>query len=253
MLTRGPIQAIGWVPGDHNLAPTISIADFRCIVDILDDPIVLLHYLSERAFLQKSFGLYGDEMDFLGLYLETGFNLSALDQQHETLSVTGLSGRIDRYYDARDAGVKLSKPTPKLRPLFRDIMERLSHRRPEGWIMVGLHVLSAADYAEQQRLEKDLAKLKRMVRRNFRNPTHPCSVQVQPSSGRKARLIFHLYPKLLRDRHKYVMERLALEALDRSPSDICCVFGRCIDEWDTPYETLCLVSKRTADRRLSGR
>ena len=238
-------KQVGWVPVDHDLAPAVSIADFRCIVDILDNPIVLLHYLSERALLQKSFELYGDEMDFLGLYLETGFNLSALEEQHETLSATGLSGRIDRYYDALNAGVKFSKPTPKLRPLFRDSIERLCHRRPEGWVMVGMHLLNSADYAEQQRLEKDLTKLKRMVRRNYRNPTHVCSVQIQPSSSRKARLIFHVYPEVLRNRHKYVMERLALEALGRSTSDVCCVFGRCIDEWDTPYESLCLVRNGT--------
>ena len=246
---EGQFKEIGWVPADHDLAPTLSIADFMCIVDILNNPISVLHYLSERSFFQKSFELFGDEIDFLGLYLETGFNLAALEQQNDPFAVTGLSGRIDRYYESRDAGVKLVKPAVKLRPLYRDIIQRLSQRRPEGWVTVGLHLLNSADYAEQQRVQTELAKLRRMVRRNFHDPMHKNSLQIQPLKGRKARLIFHLYPKELRATHKSVMERLALEALAQSQSDECCVIGKCIDNWHTPYETICVVRKRkpTAD------
>ncbi|TIY07916.1 MAG: hypothetical protein E5V18_08240, partial [Mesorhizobium sp.] len=59
-------KEIGWVPADHQLAPTITIADLICIADILDHPLTFLHYLGERIYLQKSFSLFGDELDFLG-------------------------------------------------------------------------------------------------------------------------------------------------------------------------------------------
>ena len=88
---EGKFKQIGWVPDDHDLAPTISITDFICLVDILDNPIPLLHYLSERMFLQKSFGLFGDEMDFLGLYLETSFNPAPSKSIHDNSWATGLS------------------------------------------------------------------------------------------------------------------------------------------------------------------
>ncbi len=243
---EGEFKRIGWVPADHDLAPTISIADFMCVIDILDSPIPLLHYLSERKFVQKSFKLLGDEMDFLGLYLETGFNLAAVEKQHDNVLITELSGQIDRYYDSRDVGMKLAKPMIKLRPLFRNIVERISQRRPEGWTIVGLHLLNSADYAEQQKMEKALTKLRRMVQKNYRDPAHVNSLQIQPLKRRKAWLIFYLYPNEMRPIHKAVMERLASEALNQSQSEECCVFGRCIDNWQMPYEALCVVRKPKA-------
>ena len=58
-------KEVGWIPNDHLLAPTMHIADLICITDILDNPLLLLHYLSERTYLQKTFKLFGDELDFL--------------------------------------------------------------------------------------------------------------------------------------------------------------------------------------------
>lgn len=243
---EGEFKRIGWIPVDHDLAPTISIADLICLVDILDNPVFFLHYLSERRFLQKSFDIIGDEMDFLGLYLETGFNLSEIEKNNDVFVATGLSELIDHYYDSRDAGVKLPKPSIKLRPLFNTIIERLRKKRPEGWTIASLHLLNLADYAEQRDLEKALAKLKGMVRKNYHDPTHVNSLQIQPKKDRKARLIFYLYPDELRPTHKAIMEQLASEALKQSLSEECCVFGRCIDNWEVPYEAICIARKRKA-------
>ena len=236
-------KKIGWIPDDHWLAPTISIADLMCIIDILDSPVHFLHYLNERAFIQKDISITGDEMDFLGLYLETGFNLSALEARSQDFLATGLSSQVDQYYDSRDAGVKQAKPKIKSRPLFRDIIARLSQKRPEGWTIAGLHLLNSGDYFEQQKMERSLAKLRRMVQKGHRNPEHVNSLQIQPLKSRKAQLVFYLYPEVLRANHKAAMERLAVEALQHSQSQECCVFGKCIDNWREPYEAVCVLRR----------
>lgn len=102
-------KEIGWVPADHQLAPTITIADLICISDILDHPLTYLHYLGERIYLQKSFSLFGDELDFLGLYLITGFNIAGLREEDCIFSASGMSEPLDRYYISRDAGIPLPK------------------------------------------------------------------------------------------------------------------------------------------------
>src|SRR4029077_16825591 len=56
---EGEFKKVGWVPADHELAPTVLIADLLCIVDILDKPLLLLHYLSERTHFQKAHNLVG--------------------------------------------------------------------------------------------------------------------------------------------------------------------------------------------------
>ena len=221
-------KQIGWVPDNHELAPTISIVDLMYIIDILDSPIHFLHYLSERAFIQKDINIIGDELDFLGLYLETGFNLFALEERGQDLVATGLSSQIDQYYVSRDVGIELAKPTTRVRPIFRDIVARLSQRSPDGWTSAGIHLLNAGDYFEQQQMERSLAKVRRIVQRNHRNPEHVHSLQIQPAKNRKARIIFYLYPKEFHVEHKSAMERLAAEALRHSRSRECCVFAKCI-------------------------
>lgn len=45
----------------------------------------LFHYLSEREYLQMRCGLVADELDYLDLYLATGFQLREL---HDAVSIT---------------------------------------------------------------------------------------------------------------------------------------------------------------------
>ena len=236
-------KEIGWVPPDHQLAPTITIADLICVTDILDRPLIYLHYLAERIHLQKSFSLLGDELDFLGLYLITGFNIAVLREEDSIFSPSGMSEPLDRYYMSRDAGITLPKPTPHLSPLFSSIVGQLEKRKSPGWTTVGLHLLSAADPREQKTIEKNLIKLRAMVRKNFREPGHINSLRVQPPLQRKARIIFYALPEVLRAESRKTMEGLAAEAMDDDSVEHIVVFARCTDHWDVPYEAVLLVRR----------
>ena len=240
-------KKLGWVAPDHALAPSILIADLKCIADILDNPLLFLHYLSERAYLQKSFNLLADELDFLGLYLATGFNLGALRGQFTHFSPTGMSAPIDRYYIGREAGINLPKPRMQLRPLFRDIVDRLTTVEPEGWTLIGLHLLSCADPAEQKALERSLAKLRGIVRKTYREPKHLSSLQIQPPEDRKARVIFFLFPEALRREFRQNMHQLATEAVEAGNLDACVVFARGTETWGRPFEAVLLLERSRKD------
>lgn len=233
----------GWVPEDHKLAPTILIADLICIAEILDNPLLFLHYLSERSYFQGSLELLGDELDFLGLYLSTGFNISALRDENIRFIPSGMSLPIDRYFMSLEVGVKLPKPKAELRPLFRQIVNRLVETKPHGWTTVGLHLLSCADPAEQAAVERSLARLRAMVRKNYRDPVHLSSLQIQPPEERKARVIFHLFPEQHRSETKKAMEQFAAMALTDDRVDACVVFARGTETWGRPYEAVMLVQR----------
>jgi hypothetical protein len=240
---EGEFKKVGWVPVDHELAPTVLIADLLCIVDILDKPLLLLHYLSERTYLQKALNLVGDELDFLGLYLENGFNFVLADKDMLFIP-SGMSGPIDRYYDALDAGIAQSKPKPSLSALVTQIIDRLNERRPGGWTTVGLHLLGAASPSEQRRLERSLDKLRAMVRKNYRDPAHINSVLIQPPQKHKARVGFYLFPEQLRGKLKSTMERLTDEALDAGGAESFVLFARGTEKWDVPYEAVLCAKRR---------
>jgi hypothetical protein len=238
------LKEIGWVPVSHKLAPTILVADLVCIVDILDSPLLLLHYLSERVHLQKSFRLLGDELDFLGLYLETGFNIAGLRQENTTFSPTGMSAQLDRYYESRDAGINLPKPKARLSHLFAQTIEKLDNERPLGWTTAGLHFLSVADPNEQKNIQTKLATLRQLVRKNYRDPAHLSSLQVRAPEDRKARVVFYLFPEPLRAWVRTAMEQLATQSLDEdSNMNVVVVFGRSTERWDEPYEAIVVATR----------
>nr|WP_314258371.1 hypothetical protein [uncultured Devosia sp.] len=237
-------KKLGWVPEDHALAPTMLMADFKCVADILDNELLLIHYLSERYFLQKSLNLLGDELDFLGLYLVTGFNLAELKDKFTEFSPSGMSDPIDRYYEGMQAGLKLRKPKMALTPMFRQIVERVTVMKPTGWTLVGLHLLSCADPAEQKAIERNLTKLRLFVRRNHRNPEHAHTMVVQPPEKRKAPVLFYLFPEELRSTHRDVMRRIAAEALEDGEHTACVVFARGTERWGQAFETVLVVERK---------
>lgn len=241
----------GWVPEDHNLAPTVLIADLICIAEILDTPLLFLHYLSERSYFQRSLDLLGDELDFLGLYLSTGFNLSMLREKNVRLISDGMSQSIDRFFMSREVGVKLPKPKAELRPLFQQIIRRLTETKPFGWTTVGIHLLSCADPAEQKAIERSLMKLRTMVRKNYRDPSHLSSLHIKPPEERKAVVVFHLFPEQHRGEVRKTMEQLAAMALKDDGVDVCVVFARGTETWGHPYEAV-ILAQRDELGRLSA-
>lgn len=238
------LKAVGWIPIDHHLAPTIQLADLVCICDILNNPLLILHYLSERLYLQKTFSLMGDELDFLGLYLTTGFNIAGLESHDGVFSPSGMSAPLDRYYQSRDAGVKIAVPTANLQPLYKAIIDKLSSRRLTGWTTAGLHLLSSADPTEQRRIERAMNQLRVSVRKNHHDPAHVNSMIVTPPGERRAIVIFYVYVESDRANIARNMEQLAAEALESSLRSSCVVFARCVEKWNSPFEMCLLVGPK---------
>jgi hypothetical protein len=242
----GELKDVGWVPQDHQLAPTILLSDLLCVIDILDNPLLLLHYLSERMHFQDSYQLMGDELDFLGLYLVSGFNIGKPDKEN-VFAPAGMSAPIDKYYNSRDAKIHIPKPRASLSPHFRQIVVRLCERQPKGWTTAGLHLLSSASPSEQREIERHLVKLRKTVRRTFKDPKHINTMFIAPPLARKARVGFYLFPEELRSRHREIMEILADGELGQEGVETITLFGRSTENWGVPYEAV-LIASRSASK-----
>lgn len=235
---------LGLIPANHNLAPTMHIADLCCIGDILDEEIPFLHYLSERFHFQKHFELFGDELDFLGVHLSTGFNLGRQRADFRHLMVSGMSDVIDRYYNARDAGIALQKPAPTIHRCYKEIIDKLARTKPDGWTTIGISILSSASPEEQPNVERGLKRLRQSVTRKNAKPGHECFMEIVPPLDRKATVGFYVHQDEnthLRRRH---MEHFAAEALEREETASCVLFAKNTDNWSSPYEAALLVQRR---------
>ncbi|GGB68968.1 hypothetical protein [Blastomonas aquatica] len=233
----------GLIPDGHNLAPAMHIADLCCIADILDEEIPFLHYFSERFHFQKHFEIFGDELDFLGVYLSTGFNLGAERKDFYRLMVSGMSGIIDRYYNARDAGIELNKPAPTIHRSYKEIIDKLARTKPGGWTTMGIFILSSASPEEQPKVERGLNRLRQSVTRKKAKPGHDCFMEIVPPLNRKATVGFYVHQAAYANLRREHMKHFAAEALERDDAASCVLFAKNTDNWSSPYEAVLLVQR----------
>jgi hypothetical protein len=238
------LRNTGIVPEGHMLAPALHIADLCCIADVLDSEIVFLHYFYERFHFQKHFQVIGDEIDFLGVYLATGFNLGKKSDEPHQLILTGMSEVIDRYYNALDAGIVIEKPKPTIHRSYKQIIDKLTVMKPSGWTTMGLFLLSSASPEEQVKVERGLNRLRHSVTRKHRRPEHDCFMEIVPPLNRKAKVGFYVHLEADRDVRRKHMEYFAAEALERDEATRCVLFAKSADNWGSPYEAVLLVQKR---------
>jgi hypothetical protein len=236
-------KEIGWIAADSALAPVLNIADFQYVLEILERPAFLLHYFAERARIQKSIHIAGFELDFLGLYLATGFNIWSIEAEKPELMVTGMSQAVDRYYNNRGAGIAFEKPTPKLHPYFASLIRTMEARAYPGWLGVSIDLLQIASYEEQKELLRLMSVLKTKVQANWRNPVHECSIVLTPPAIRDIVFVFYVFPEALVHRRKEITGQLISKALVESGRARCVLISRCIDRWDDPYSFIIIASQ----------
>lgn len=227
------LKRAGWVPEHLALAPTLNIADFVCALDILQEPVYVLHYLAQRSRLQKLAGFLGDEMDYLGFYLETAFNDAALQVEDAVFAVVGMSRAIDHYYTSVDAGVNLVKPRLKIHPGLERIVMEVQLRAVMGWTTISLGLLEIAVDAQDELFE-ELELLKERVSSTYEDPEHEFTLTVVPPLSSNC-VMFYVFPRELRAQRKSVLGDLAAEVLTHTGKSRCIVIGRMIEEWHRPY------------------
>ncbi len=245
---EGEFREAGWVSADHELAPMMNIADLIVVADILERPVAFLHYLAERGPFQRKFELVGDELDFLGLYLATGFNIGNIPPDTR-FSPTGMSEHIDRYYDAKDAGMVAPKPKAGINSYFASILDRLDARRSEGWTVVGMDLLGVASAEQQARLRQLLEKARKAVRRKAYGTEGGAVVGIKPSLGRKVAIVFYVHDQPDRAALRKSVENIVAKTLDEDDTAECTVFARHIDRWNEPYQVVCIAKP---DRSVSA-
>ena len=149
----GILSEAGILNASYPLAPCFSLADLDVMLDLLETPYLRLHYLRRRAELALALNNIGDELDTLGLYLDTSLNLGIFEPNENSIVTAGYSRRIDRYYAARDEGFIRRKPKPATSEWFVRLCEQALERNRPGWSEIACTLLSVAP-ADQRKLEK---------------------------------------------------------------------------------------------------
>lgn len=235
------LKDAGWIPKELELATTLNIADFQLVSEILPADYYFLHYFIERQRIQKKLHLFADEIDMLGFYLETGFNVGDMEKKKAMIALTGMSGVIDHYYNSLDAGVTLEKPAPKSSAYYKKLLDAISEVGFDKWTLAAVDLLRAASHTEQKQLERWLEKIRNNVRRKWRDPGHDCSVVLIPPEQRETAIVFHMFPQQLAAQRREHGRSLVEKGLDASGRKRCILISRNIDKWDDPYVAITIA------------
>lgn len=153
----------GVLNNQYPLAPCISLADLEVLIDLLGEPHVRLHYIRQRASTLLAQQVVGDELDMLGLYLDTSLNFGGLRPGEQNITLNGYSARLDRYYTATDEGEHARKPRRATIAWFNRLCDQISKRPMSGWSELTCALLSLTP-VQQQKVEREVHKIGRRIR-----------------------------------------------------------------------------------------
>jgi hypothetical protein len=229
------LRLAGWLPEDVPLGCTMGIADLAAVVEILGDPARIIHYLAERQRIQKTLQILGDEMDFLGFYLETGFNIAAIERNRPRLSISGMSAEIDRWFINREIGRMQPPPRFAIDHYFAKVMDAVRRHGEPGWLTITLDLLRAFDCDEQAEVVKSLGQLRKEAIRRRNDRERTATLLVTPPANRRTAILFHVYPQEYAAERHQLGAKLGAWALETSGRHRCLMIGRDTSRWHEPY------------------
>ncbi|WP_207000845.1 hypothetical protein [Trinickia mobilis] len=238
------VKRAGWIPEDHPVAPCMLVSDLAAVFDILDTEAQKIHYLKRRLELHQTLLHFGDELDLLGLYLATGFNIGDAEINGTALSISGLSSNIDLYYSQLEAGLAPQKPKAKVTRFWFDIIAAFERRRFPGWSEAACIVLNFG-HEEQEQMERMLRRIYKNVKKRGYKESDATSVVAVPQVFRKSALAMYAYRKIDAPERHEAMENLALRTFDESHVELCLVFGVNVDQGHYPYSAITLFRRPT--------
>jgi len=233
------LRETGWLPDDFEPCPTMNLADFETLFDFLDHPVHIIHYLERRQELEDTVGYMGDELDLMGLYIGTLFNIGGIDL-NTPIIINEMSSPLDAYYNSRDAGVDIPKPQPKISPLFSGIMEQLEKRHTPRWTEIGV-ILNRFSPDDQHKLTRMVEFLKKNVRKNWMIDGHKNMVVCVPPQASKYAICYVMYNNNNVHRRNEFIQGAARAGLEAEHVKQCLVIAKNLDKDDVYYHFIGLM------------
>ncbi|AKR43755.1 hypothetical protein [Methylophilus sp. TWE2] len=231
----------GWIPDEYIPCPSMSIADFETLFDFLEHPVQIIHYLLRRAEIESSYSIRGDELDYMGFYISTLFDMGNVDKESD-LHITNMSSDLDRYYSSRDQGIHITKPQPKISEFFKTIFNKLEERGIPRWAEIGC-ILNYFPPYDQTKIVKAIRELTFVVNRNWHVEGHKNMLIYEPSQSSEYALAIVLFNNENKARRHEFLDIAAANGLKADHVRTCLVIGINIDKKDSPYHTIGLFDK----------
>lgn len=230
-------------PPELSVNPSVTLADLECVFDMLDRAVEKVHYWVQRNRWEESVEYFGDEIDLLGVYLQTGLNADKYIKSATVLVLTGESAPVDDYYQAvRGGAAEGVKPSSKVTEWWSDMLAQLERNGGPRWVEAG-HALLSADIETQAECEKRVKRLCESVRTDRELAVDRCALIVTPGQNRRELIAFMALTRKQMENRRDYMENVGVKAFEENDAaDICVLVVLNVDSPRYPYSSLgCLV------------
>jgi len=191
--------------------------------------------------------LYGDELDSIGLYLDTGMNLSHFDYSERRISMVGYSAAIDEFYIKKDEGINAKKPTANINSFIGYLCDRLAERAFTGWLEIVNHLLNLPIDQQNQIEDKLNGDQKQIIERSEKNAENIALVAI-PHDNKSVSFFFYFHTDHNRSTRQ-AAEGFSNSAFNFHHVETCVVIGLYPNKDSLKYNS-CIVMAR-ADRPVS--
>lgn len=236
-------KSAGWIPPDHAIAPCMLVSDLAILLDILETTPHKIHYIKRRADLEANSRYRGDELDLLGLYLKTGFNLGE-SEYDTTFTLLGMSSSIDSYYNALEQGIRRKKPVPIITQWWIDICSKIEQRDFHQWSDAA-NILLNVSHEDQVTLKTKFKQITKNVHKNWRLSNHNCAVVMIPHKKHSDAIAIMAFKQRDYEKRYQRMENVAADTLGSLHVERCLIIAINIDEGHYPYSLISVFNKRT--------
>lgn len=241
----------GWIPAEHPIAPCMLLADLEIVFDVLPSTAHKIHYLRRRADLETNLSYKGDELDLLGFYLASGFNIGEAEFSGAAFNLVSMSSNIDTYYSAMEEGVQRKKPAPNITKWWSDICKKIEERDFHQWSDVAT-ILLGFSLDQQKKLATKFRRIAKNVMKNWQQPSHHCSIIVIPPKGKADALAVYAFRDQHRAQRNSRMENIASQVFGSSHVSRCLILAINIDRNNYPYSSIAVyfrLAKEQLERR----
>lgn len=243
-----------WIPADHPIAPCILLADLEVVFDVLESTPHKIHYLKRRADLEAHLDYKGDELDLLGFYLKSGFNIGEAEYSGDHFAMVKMSEPIDQYYTALEEGIVAAKPAPKMTLWWKDMCAKIEARGFHQWSDIA-NVLLNVSLEDQESIANKFKQIAKNVHKNWRVAGHNCAIVMIPHRMRNDALAVVAFKERDKDNRHTRMENVVAGVFENSHVDRCLVIGINIDKMHYPYSSIAVFFRggRRIENFCAGR
>ncbi len=240
----GKLQTLGLVSKDVTPVPTLCLADLHTLVEILDVPVVFLHYLHRRMHLEGKLLHDSDELDLLGTYLMNGLLFGEKETDGTRITFHRMSEKIDLYMMSLSEGIRIMKPRRVTAEPWARILERVLQVRSHRWPEIAIMLLDVDDHA-QKTLARNIRGLVKKHRYQRTKPYENILIYLPDGVGLSALAVVVLHKETITHRQEVARAAAGKSFEDPRPTR-CLVLVYDANAPTFPYNYLMLADRSQA-------